>query len=98
MVFDMWGILFELMVDPGIVRTTDYILRKFRNKPPSLILYLHPTHFRFDQQDGTFGYNSPMRMIIEHLKDQTVPHDILEELMKGQVAFYDGSFRGRDME
>ncbi len=47
---------------------------------PSLIIYLHPTHFRFDQQDGSFSYSSPMKFIFEHLKSQTVPHDMIEEL------------------
>ena len=72
------------------VRTPEYILHKFRDKPPSLILHLLPTSFRFDQQDGSWSYNSPMRFILEHLKEQTVPHEMLEELLKSNVIFYDG--------
>lgn len=55
-----------------------------------MILHLHPTHFRFDQQDGSFGYNSPMKVVLEHIKNQTVPHDMLEELFLSSVKFYDG--------
>ncbi|KAL9056651.1 MAG: hypothetical protein Q9162_002822 [Coniocarpon cinnabarinum] len=72
------------------VKDAAYILRKFRGKPPSLILHLHPTYFRFDQQDGTFSYNSEMRIIIENLKARTVPHDLIEELLQASVTFYDG--------
>jgi len=72
------------------VRTNDWILKKFSGKPPSLIIHLHPTHFRFDQQDGSFGYNSPMKIIIEHMKAGTVPHEIMDEMLLGQVPFYDG--------
>ena len=72
------------------VKDDKFILRKFRGKSPSLILHLHPTYFRFDQQDGTFSYNSEMRIIIEHLKARTVPHDLIEELLQSNVAFYDG--------
>lgn len=72
------------------VKTTEYILNKFKGKPPSLILHLHPTHFRFDQQDGSFGYNSPMRVFLEHVRAQTIPHDMLEELFQSGVPFYDG--------
>ncbi|QDS77836.1 hypothetical protein FKW77_006276 [Venturia effusa] len=72
------------------VITTDYILRKFAGCAPSLILHLHPTHFRFDQQDGNFGYNSEMRFLLEHVKNKTVPHEILEELFGNGVKFYDG--------
>ena len=72
------------------VKTQAYVLRKYRSKPPSLIIHLHPTHFRFDQQDGSFSYNSPMKFILEHLKSQTVPHDMMEELQTAGVRFYEG--------
>ena len=72
------------------VKTQPYILKKYRNKQPSFIIHLHSTHFRFDQQDGSFSYNSPMKFILEHLKSQTVPHDMIEELQGAGVKFYEG--------
>ncbi|RAH79835.1 hypothetical protein BO86DRAFT_420518 [Aspergillus japonicus CBS 114.51] len=72
------------------VKTTSYILKKFSKHPPSLILHLHPTHFRFEQQDGSFPYNSEMKVIIEHIRSQTVPHDMMEELLRANVRFYEG--------
>lgn len=33
-----------------------------------------------------------MKIILEHIKAQTVPHDMLEELFQGNVPFYDGEF------
>lgn len=74
-----------------LVRTDAYILKKYRDSPASLVVHLHPTHFRFDQQDGTFSYKSPMKIFIEHLRDGTVPHDLLEYFDKWNVAFYEGS-------
>ena len=71
------------------VKTQPYILKKYRSKPPSLIIHLHPTHFRFDQQDGSFSYSSPMKFILESLKSQTVPHDMTEELHAAGVRFYE---------
>ncbi|KAL8931420.1 MAG: hypothetical protein Q9216_007207, partial [Gyalolechia sp. 2 TL-2023] len=67
------------MAEP-LVKAPSYILKKYKSKPPSLIVHLHPTHFRFDQQDGSFSYSSPMKVMLEHLRSQTVPHDIVEEL------------------
>ncbi|EXJ90119.1 hypothetical protein A1O3_03188 [Capronia epimyces CBS 606.96] len=67
-----------------------YILRKFKGCPPSLIVHLHPTHFRFDQQDGSFSYHSEMRVFIEHLAKGTIPHDMVEEFRKSDVKYYDG--------
>ena len=72
------------------VKTQAYILKKYRSKQPSLVIHLHPTHFRFDQQDGSFSYNSPMKFLLEHLKSQTVPHDMIEELQAAGVRFYEG--------
>lgn len=73
-----------------LVKTTSYILKKYAKYPPSFTIHLHPTHFRFDQQDGSFPYNSEMKVVIEHLKAGTVPHDMMEELIKGGVRFYEG--------
>jgi transcription factor SPT20 len=72
------------------VPSESHILRKFKGHLPSLIVHLHPTHFRFDQQEGSFSYHSEMRMFIEHLQKRTIPHDMLEELRKSDVRFYDG--------
>ncbi|KAJ5948339.1 Spt20 family [Penicillium verhagenii] len=72
------------------VKTTPYILNKYRKCPPSLIVHLHPTHFRFEQQDGSFPYNSEMKIIIEHIRAGTIPHDLIEELLRANVRFYEG--------
>lgn len=72
------------------VKTTSYILKKFAKSPPSLIVHLYPTHFRFEQQDGSFPYNSEMKVIIEHIRAGTVPHDMIEELLRAGVRFYEG--------
>jgi transcription factor SPT20 len=72
------------------VRTSDYILRKFRGKPPSLTIHLHATFFRFDQQDGSFPFDSPMKFVLQHLRSQTVPHEMVQDLLDNDVVFYDG--------
>ena len=74
----------------SVVKTTSYVLKKFAKSPPSLIVHLHPTHFRFEQQDGSFPYNSEMKVIIEHIRSGTVPHDMMEELLRAGVRFYEG--------
>lgn len=72
------------------VKSTSHILKKYKGSSPSFTIHLHPTHFRFDQQDGSFSYNSEMKFTIEHIKAGTVPHDMVEELLKGGVQFYEG--------
>ncbi|KAG4431260.1 hypothetical protein IFR05_013248 [Cadophora sp. M221] len=70
------------------VKSDAYILKKYRGCPPSLVIHLHPNHFRFDQQEGSFTYKSPMRIVIEHLRDRTIPHDLVEFL--NDVPYYEG--------
>jgi hypothetical protein len=72
MVFDPSVIALTLLVR----NSTTNILAKYKDAAPSLIIHLHPTHFRFDQQvyhplkpvltpkDGVFSYNSPMKVNI----------------------------------
>ncbi|KAK5138507.1 hypothetical protein LTR08_000094 [Meristemomyces frigidus] len=72
------------------VRTTDYILRKHKGKAPSMIIHLHNTYFRFNGQEESWAYNGPMQIILQHMRDGTVPHDMLEELFSQNVPFYDG--------
>ena len=79
----------KTMAEP-LVRSSDYILRKFRASPPSLTIHLHATFFRFDQQDGSFPYDSPMKFILHHLRKQTIPHEMVQDLLDNHVAFYDG--------
>ncbi|KFY72167.1 hypothetical protein V499_07693 [Pseudogymnoascus sp. VKM F-103] len=75
---------------PPYIRSDSYILKKYRGCPASLIVHLHPTHFRFDQQDGTFSYKSPMKIFIEHLRSGTVPQDLLEYFNMWNTTFYEG--------
>lgn len=72
------------------VRDSAYILRKHKGKPPSIIIHLHNLNFRFDGQEGSFAYDSPMKMMLEHMRSSTVPHQMLEELLANNVPFYDG--------
>ena len=71
------------------MKTTAYMLKKYRRATPSLTLQLHPTHFRFDMQDGSFSYNSPMKVLLEHVRAQTIPHDMLDEFKQAGIKFYE---------
>ncbi|TQS36799.1 hypothetical protein Golomagni_02741 [Golovinomyces magnicellulatus] len=69
------------------IKSDEYILKKYRNNTPSLVIHLHPTHFRFDNQEGHFPYQSPMRIMIEHLRQRTIPHDLVEYF--GDIPYYE---------
>ena len=83
----------DMLVLIGVtVKTTQHMLKKYSKVSPSFILHLHPTHFRFDQQDGSFSYNSPVKILLEHIKSQTIPHDMLDELKQAGIKFYESRF------
>lgn len=69
----------------------EYILKKYLGNPPSLVVHLHPSHFRFDSQEGIFQYKSPMgSMFLGHVRSRTVPHEMLELFNQAGVSFYEG--------
>ncbi|KAI9651383.1 hypothetical protein NHQ30_001425 [Ciborinia camelliae] len=72
------------------VKTERYILNKYRKNPPSIIIHLHATHFRFDQQPGSFSYVSPMRVLLEHIRQKTIPHELVDFFILNEVPFYEG--------
>lgn len=37
-----------------------------------------------------------MKVIIEHIRAGTVPHDLIEELLRSGVRFYEGRIRNFD--
>ena len=77
-------------LDEPYVRDQDYILRKHKGKPVSLTLHLYPTYFKFEGQDGTFPYDGEPKFILRHLQHNTVPHEMMEELLLNNVPWYDG--------
>jgi transcription factor SPT20 len=79
----------KLAAEPH-VRTSAYILNKHKGKPVSMTIHLHQTYFRFDNQEGSWAYDSPMRFVVQHLRQQTIPHGLMEELLDARVPFYDG--------
>lgn len=74
----------------ALVIDQPYILRKFNGCRPSMAIHLHQTNFRINESQDPFSYTSPMKVLLEHLKKKTVPHEILEELYQYNVQFYDG--------
>ncbi|KAL5449877.1 hypothetical protein PMIN06_006726 [Paraphaeosphaeria minitans] len=65
------------------------ILAKFNGRPPSLRIYLYPSHFRLNDSQETLSYASPMRELLDHVRHKTVPHNMLEDLHAMGVQFYD---------
>ena len=75
------------------VKDQEYILEKYRGRPPSLTIHLHPNNFRFENQNGSFSYNSAMRFVLEHLQKQTVPYEMIDELLHQGVKFYESALK-----
>ena len=81
-------VLFHCLLE-GTVKSPSHILKKFRNRPPSFTIHLHPTHFLFDEQDGIFSYDSPMRDVIQAIRDQEIRPELVEGFHAAGIKFYD---------
>ncbi|CAK3802307.1 SAGA complex subunit spt20 [Lecanosticta acicola] len=75
--------------EPHVI-TKDHILKKFKDRQPSLTVHLHDAHWKFEGQEGSFDYRSPMVAFLRALRKSELPPDMLEELLAGNVPFYDG--------
>ncbi|KTW30664.1 hypothetical protein T552_00379 [Pneumocystis carinii B80] len=73
-----------------LVRSSDELLERYKDESPSLILHMYPTHFRFEQQDGVFLYNSPMKIILECIRMETIPPECVEIFRDIRTRFYEG--------
>ncbi|KAF2194606.1 hypothetical protein K469DRAFT_744491 [Zopfia rhizophila CBS 207.26] len=71
------------------VRTQQDVLRKFKGSQPSLRVYLHTNHFRINDSQESFNYASPMNELLTHIREKTVPHNMLDEFYAAGVPFYD---------
>ncbi|PRQ70249.1 hypothetical protein AAT19DRAFT_11481 [Rhodotorula toruloides] len=74
----------------NVTRFTRQVLKRHRRAPPSLVIHLYPTHFRFEHQHGNFAYDSPMKCFLEAVREQKLPTDLLEVLDESGVVYYDG--------
>ncbi|KAF1942939.1 hypothetical protein EJ02DRAFT_401550 [Clathrospora elynae] len=71
------------------VYTQPDILARHQGKPPSLRVYLHPKHFRINDSQETLSYASPMRELLQAIKDKVVPHNMVEDLYDIGTPWYD---------
>ncbi|KAF2828045.1 hypothetical protein CC86DRAFT_369205 [Ophiobolus disseminans] len=71
------------------VYTQQDILARHKGKPPSLRIFLHPKHFRINDSADMLEYSSPMRELLQHVKNKTIPHNMVEDFYAVDVPFYD---------
>ncbi|CEQ40344.1 SPOSA6832_01980, partial [Sporobolomyces salmonicolor] len=74
----------------NVTRFTRQVLKRHRRAPPSLVVHLYPTHFRFEHQHGNFSYDSPMKCFLEAIREQKLPTDLLDVLDDAGIVYYDG--------
>lgn len=66
------------------------ILARHKGKAPSLRVFLHPNHFRINDSQETLSYASPMKELLQAIRDKVVPHNMVEELYELNTPWYDG--------
>ena len=56
----------------------------------SLSLHLHPSHCRFEHQNGVFLYDSPIRSLLRSIRDGRLPTELLDLLDATDVRYFEG--------
>lgn len=65
-------------------------IRRRHHSDASLTLHLHPNHCRFEHQNGVFLYDSPIKGLLESIKDARLPVELLDLLDATAVKYYEG--------
>ncbi|KAK9475034.1 Spt20 family-domain-containing protein [Dipodascopsis tothii] len=70
--------------------TTEEILEKYKDEPPSVEFHIHPTHYRFGNQDAIIPKNSPfIKNFLDLVKLEQIPPPAVEVFRELGVRFYE---------
>lgn len=71
--------------------TSESLLAKYENEPPSIELHIYPTHYRFGNQEGVIPKNSPLiRMFFTYMEHEVIPPAATEVFRDSGIRFYEG--------
>ncbi|KAI5295999.1 Transcription factor spt20 [Ascosphaera acerosa] len=69
------------------VRNEATLLSKYALTPPSLTIHLFPHYLTINNVSVMYPYAGNGRYILRHLRDRTVPHDLIKPLLLGCTWF-----------
>ncbi|KAK9374564.1 Spt20 family-domain-containing protein [Lipomyces chichibuensis] len=71
--------------------TSEEILQKYKGFPPSIEFHMHPTHYRFGNQDAIIPKNSPLiKNFLELVELEQIPPAAVEVFKEAGVQYYEG--------
>ncbi|KAK9389063.1 Spt20 family-domain-containing protein [Lipomyces mesembrius] len=71
--------------------TSEEILQKYKCFPPSIEFHMHPTHYRFGNQDAIIPKNSPLiKNFLEFVELEQIPPAAVEVFKEAGVQYYEG--------
>ncbi|KAK9322563.1 Spt20 family-domain-containing protein [Lipomyces orientalis] len=71
--------------------TSEEILQKYKDFPPSIEFHMHPTHYRFGNQDAIIPKNSPLiKNFLELVELEQIPPAAVEIFKEAGVQYYEG--------
>ncbi|KAI8142779.1 Spt20 family-domain-containing protein [Fennellomyces sp. T-0311] len=63
---------------------------RYANEPPSLVLHLYPTYFKFEHEDGFFSYKSQFKDFLACIKEKRLPPDLMDVFDEAACRYYEG--------
>ncbi|KAK9480858.1 Spt20 family-domain-containing protein, partial [Lipomyces japonicus] len=75
----------------SFLESTEDILNKYKGHPPSIELHIHPTHYRFGNQDAIIPKNSPLiKNFLEMVELEQIPPAAVEIFNESGIRYYQG--------
>ncbi|CAN6637887.1 hypothetical protein TRVA0_016S02190 [Trichomonascus vanleenenianus] len=85
------GIVPRPMRNYNFCETSESLLQKYANEPPSIELHIHHTHFRFGNQEGVLPKNSALiKIFMEYIQREEIPPAATEVFRDSGIKFYEG--------
>ncbi|ORX55810.1 hypothetical protein DM01DRAFT_1304435 [Hesseltinella vesiculosa] len=71
-------------------RDDDALIERYNHDPPSLILHLYSTYFKFEHEDGFFSYKSQFKDFLTCVKEKQLPADLMDIFNEASCRYYEG--------
>ncbi|KAI8336300.1 Spt20 family-domain-containing protein [Chlamydoabsidia padenii] len=66
------------------------LIKRHLHEPPSLVLHLYSTYFKFEHKDGFFSYKSQFKDFLSYVKDKQLPPDLIDVFNEVSCQYCEG--------
>ncbi|KAK9462219.1 Spt20 family-domain-containing protein [Lipomyces oligophaga] len=81
----------QRLTEHKFAESTEEILDKYKDSPPSMEFHIHPTHYRFGNQDAIIPKNSPLiKSFLDMMDLEQIPPAAVEIFRQSGIRYFEG--------